>query len=74
MSNVKNVIESEEKRFLETIENGMDRLDEIMKSVMKSGAKAISGNDASTVGGLKYFESLSITTELTRQVVKIRPA
>ena len=43
--NVKKVIESEEKRFLETIENGMDRLEEIMTKQKKSGKSEISGGD-----------------------------
>jgi len=62
-SNVKNVIESEEKRFLETIENGMDRLDEIVKSVKKSGKKTISGNDAFVLYDTFGFP-LEMTTEM----------
>ena len=33
VANVKKVIESEEIRFLETIENGMDRIEELMKGL-----------------------------------------
>ncbi len=62
-SNVKSVIESEERRFLETIENGMDRLDEIVKSVKKSGNKTISGNDAFVLYDTFGFP-LEMTTEM----------
>ncbi len=62
-SNVKSVIESEERRFLETIENGMDRLDEIVKSVKKSGEKTISGNDAFVLYDTFGFP-LEMTTEM----------
>lgn len=62
-SNVKNVIESEERRFLETIENGMDRLDEIVKSTKKNGGKIISGNDAFVLYDTFGFP-LEMTTEM----------
>ncbi len=62
-SNVKSVIESEERRFLETIENGMDRLDEIVKSVKKSGEKTISGNEAFVLYDTFGFP-LEMTTEM----------
>jgi len=63
VSNVKNVIESEERRFLETIENGMDRLDEIVKSVKKIGEKTITGNDAFVLYDTFGFP-LEMTTEM----------
>jgi alanyl-tRNA synthetase len=63
VSNVKNVIESEEKRFLETIENGMDRLEEIVKAAKKSGSKTISGNDAFVLYDTFGFP-LEMTTEM----------
>ncbi len=44
--NVKNVLEGEEKRFLETLENGMDRLEEAMKAAKASGRNILSGKDA----------------------------
>jgi len=65
-SNVKNVIESEERRFLETIENGMDRLEEIVKSVKKSGNKTISGNDAFVLYDTFGFP-LEMTTEMATE-------
>jgi alanyl-tRNA synthetase len=43
--NVKSVIESEERRFLETLENGMDRLEETMKTAAKQGG-VIPGREA----------------------------
>ncbi len=45
-SNVKNVLEGEEKRFLETLENGMDRLEEAMKAAKGGGGALLSGKDA----------------------------
>ena len=65
-SNVKSVIESEERRFLETIENGMDRLEEIVKSVKKSGEKTISGNDAFVLYDTFGFP-LEMTTEMAQE-------
>lgn len=44
--NVKNILEGEEKRFLETLENGMDRLGETIKNLKTSGKTVISGYDA----------------------------
>ncbi len=44
--NVKNILEGEEKRFLETLENGMDRLNETIATLRKSGNTVISGYDA----------------------------
>ena len=44
--NVKKVLEGEEKRFLETLENGMDRLEESIKAARAGGANLLSGRDA----------------------------
>ncbi|HSV97929.1 MAG TPA: alanine--tRNA ligase [Spirochaetota bacterium] len=44
--NVKNVLEGEEKRFLETLENGMDRLEEAIKAAKSDGGNTLSGKDA----------------------------
>ncbi|HRX47200.1 MAG TPA: alanine--tRNA ligase, partial [Spirochaetota bacterium] len=63
VANVKNVIESEEKRFLETIENGMDRLEELMKSAKKSGSGLITGADAFVLYDTFGFP-LEMTTEM----------
>ncbi|HPD77601.1 MAG TPA: alanine--tRNA ligase [Spirochaetota bacterium] len=62
VSNVKNVIESEEKRFLETIENGMDRLEEILKSAKKSG-NVISGVDAFVL-----YDTFGFPFEMTEEM------
>lgn len=45
-ANVKNILEGEEKRFLETLENGMDRLNETIKTLRKNGKSVISGYEA----------------------------
>jgi len=63
IENVKSVIESEEKRFLETIENGMDRLEEIMKSLKKSGGNIISGKDAFIL-----YDTFGFPLEMTNEI------
>ncbi len=44
--NTQRVLEGEEQRFLETLENGMDRLEETMKSLRSAGKDVMSGVDA----------------------------
>jgi alanyl-tRNA synthetase len=63
LKNVKSVIESEEKRFLETIENGMDRLDEIMKGQKKSGGGNIAGKDV-----FLLYDTFGFPVEMTREI------
>jgi alanyl-tRNA synthetase len=65
VKNIKNVIESEEKRFLETIENGMDRLDEIIKRMKKAGGKLISGSDAFTL-----YDTFGFPYEMTEEIAQ----
>ncbi len=65
VKNIKNVIESEEKRFLETIENGMDRLDEIIKGMKKAGGKLISGSDAFTL-----YDTFGFPYEMTEEIAQ----
>jgi len=66
MKNVKNVIEGEEKRFLETIENGMDRLDDVMLSLQKKGEKTISGENAFVLYDTFGFP-LEMTVEMAEE-------
>lgn len=66
-TNVKKVIESEEKRFLETLENGMDRLEEIMKECLKSKNKTISGADAFVL-----HDTFGFPLEMTREIAQER--
>ncbi len=61
--NVRKVIESEERRFLETIENGLDRLDEIMKGLKKSKGSAISGRDAFVL-----YDTFGFPLEMTVEI------
>ena len=61
--NVKNLLEGEEKRFLETLENGMDRLGEAMKSVKKAGDTAISGSDA-----FLLYDTFGFPLEMTVEI------
>jgi alanyl-tRNA synthetase len=44
--NIKNLLKGEEERFLETLDTGMNKLNELMDAAQKSGAKQISGKDA----------------------------
>ncbi len=64
--NVKNLLEGEERRFLETLENGMDRLTEVMKQLEKSGSKTISGRDAFLLYDTFGFP-LEMTTEIAEE-------
>jgi len=64
--NLKRVIESEERRFLETIENGMDRIEEIMKSLKKKGEYIIPGKEAFTLYDTFGFP-LEMTTEMAEE-------
>jgi alanyl-tRNA synthetase len=44
--NIKNILHGEEERFLETLDAGISRLNELMDTAQKSGARRISGKDA----------------------------
>ncbi len=61
--NVKKVIESEEKRFLETLENGMDRIEEIVKGCLKKKKTVISGSDA-----FQLHDTFGFPLEMTREI------
>ncbi|MCX8122651.1 MAG: alanine--tRNA ligase [Spirochaetes bacterium] len=61
--NVKAVIKGEEERFLETIENGMDRLEEIIKTLVKKGEKVISGNDVFVL-----YDTYGFPVEMTEEI------
>ena len=62
-NNTKKVIESEEKRFLDTLENGMDRLEEIMKVLNSKQNKTISGADAFIL-----YDTFGFPLEMTREI------
>jgi alanyl-tRNA synthetase len=59
--NIKTVIESEEKRFLNTIENGMTRLGDLMSD--SSEGKAISGKDAFIL-----YDTFGFPFEMTAEI------
>jgi alanyl-tRNA synthetase len=61
--NIRNVIEGEEKRFLETLENGIDRLESIFEEAKKSGAKEISGHDAFVL-----YDTYGFPAEMTNEM------
>ncbi len=66
VENVKKVIESEERRFLDTIENGMDRIEEMLKTVKSRNEKLISGKDAFILYDTFGFP-LEMTTEMAEE-------
>jgi len=61
--NVKNLLEGEEKRFLETLENGMDRLNEVLKTASGKGDKTISGRDAFIL-----YDTFGFPLEMTMEI------
>ncbi len=61
--NVKAVIKGEEERFLETIENGMDRLEEIIKTLIKKGETTIRGNDVFVL-----YDTFGFPVEMTEEI------
>lgn len=65
LKNVQSVIESEEKRFLETIENGMDRLDEVIKNLKKEGENLISGKDVFVL-----YDTFGFPVEMTSEIAQ----
>lgn len=66
-TNVKHLLEGEEKRFLETLENGMDRLEEIVKSIKKSGRTEMSGQDA-----FLLYDTFGFPLEMTVEIAEER--
>ncbi len=64
--NVMNLLEGEERRFLETLDNGMDRLDEIVKLLRKDRKSTISGKDAFVLYDTYGFP-LEMTTEIAAE-------
>ncbi len=60
--NVKSVLEGEEKRFLETLENGMDRLEEAIKAA-KGGGNTLSGKDAFVL-----YDTFGFPLEMTMEM------
>jgi len=65
--NEKKVVESEEKRFLETLENGMDRLEEIMKTCLKKKDTIVSGSDVFVL-----HDTFGFPLEMTREIAMER--
>jgi len=61
--NVKNVLEGEERRFLETLEKGIDRLDEIFAALSKNGSGKISGHDA-----FLLYDTYGFPAEMTSEM------
>ncbi len=60
--NVKSVLEGEEKRFLETLDNGMDRLESIIKAA-KSASASVSGSDAFVL-----YDTYGFPAEMTNEI------
>ncbi len=66
VTNIKKVIESEEQRFLETIENGMDRIEEQMKAIKSKNEGVFPGKEAFTLYDTFGFP-LEMTTEMAQE-------
>lgn len=63
--NVKNVLEGEERRFLETLEKGMARLEEIFEALTKSDKLEVSGVDAFVL-----YDTYGFPAEMTAEMAK----
>ncbi|HEY1406605.1 MAG TPA: alanine--tRNA ligase, partial [Spirochaetota bacterium] len=61
--NIKNVLEGEEKRFLETLDNGIVRLEEIFKDLSAKKAKEMSGRDAFVL-----YDTYGFPAEMTAEM------
>lgn len=61
--NASGLLEGEERRFLMTLENGMDRLDEIMKGLKKTGNDTISGTDSFVL-----YDTFGFPPEMTVEI------
>ncbi|HDP80327.1 MAG TPA: alanine--tRNA ligase [Spirochaetes bacterium] len=62
-ANIKHLLEGEEKRFLETLENGMDRLEEIMKELSRKKEHTIPGKDA-----FMLYDTFGFPLEMTMEI------
>jgi alanyl-tRNA synthetase len=65
--NVKAVLEGEEKRFLETLENGINRLEEIFKDLSTKKAKVMSGRDTFVL-----YDTYGFPAEMTAEMAEER--
>jgi len=63
--NVKSVIEGEEKRFLDTLDNGLDRLNEIINNPLTQSSKTIKGSDAFTL-----YDTFGFPLEMTIEMAE----
>jgi alanyl-tRNA synthetase len=61
--NIKAVIESEEKRFLDTLETGMSKLEDLMKSLSNEKIKTIKGKDAFVL-----YDTFGFPFEMTAEI------
>ena len=62
---IKSFIQQEENRFLQTLESGANRLDEILDKTKHSGTKSISGKDAFTL-----YDTFGFPLEMTIEVAE----
>ncbi|HNX58797.1 MAG TPA: alanine--tRNA ligase, partial [Spirochaetota bacterium] len=65
--NIKAVLEGEEKRFLETLENGIERLEEIFAEIEAKKSKQMSGVDAFTL-----YDTYGFPVEMTSEMAEER--
>jgi alanyl-tRNA synthetase len=62
---VQNVLEAEEKRFEQTLEAGLARLDDVIADVKRSGRRAIPGADV-----FRLYDTYGFPPDLTRDVAR----
>lgn len=65
--NVKNVLLGEEKRFLETLDTGINKLEEFISNIEKSGLKSLSGKDAFIL-----YDTYGFPAEMTNEICEER--
>ena len=62
---LKPIILNEEKRFLETLENGLDRLNEIIKKVQKEQKQKVAGKDLFVL-----YDTFGFPLEMTMEIAE----
>lgn len=63
--NIQNFVKQEEERFLETIETGTEKLNELVLKAKKGKQKNISGADA-----FRLYDTFGFPPELTQEILK----
>ncbi len=62
---IKKIIQVEEERFMETIDQGMDILNDYIKELLESNEKELSGSNA-----FKLYDTYGFPIDLTREILE----